>query len=409
MRTVLMAASAVAMLAAGSAEAQRVVRAGPGMAPTGGAGFGRAMAPGAGYAVPGAPRVGTPMAGRPMPGGAAAGWSRPAIAAPGGTHPGVYGGGVYPGTPAHGGGYHGGEYAGGGRWGSNVGGHWWAGVNAPGGWRAYRRPSRGWTLPGYWIAPSFAIADWSTYGLGAPPAGYGWSRYYDDAVLIDGGGRVYDSVDGIDWTRDDVGYADGEGEVYAGPAERGYAPPPGYDQSSPYAATAGYAPGYPPAYVEKRNSGVGGALVGAGVGGVAGNLVAGRGNRLAGTLIGAGVGGAAGYAVDRSRRHSVPVAPGAPNGYPGRYKPAYAPGAGYAPPPPPAVGPAGVWRSGNGTTVSTTSSGSYYGGSTTVVTVQTAPVVTTTTTEIIEDSVTYSRHRAPVRHKWVRRPACLCR
>ncbi len=35
-------------------------------------------------------------------------------------------------------------------------------------------------------------------------------------------------------------------------------------------------------------------------GGIAGNLIGGRGNRLAGTLIGGGLGAAAGYAIDRA-------------------------------------------------------------------------------------------------------------
>ena len=369
MRTVLIAASAIATLVAGETGAQRMVAHGPGspggMAPT----------TGAGYSAPNAPRVGmAPMI-------------------------------------AHGA-----------RWGSNVGGRWWAGANAPGGWGAYHRPARGWTLPGYWSAPGFAIADWSTYDLGQPPAGYGWSRYYDDAVLVDGRGRVYNCVSGVDWNRGGyeggyaAGYSDGDA-VYAGPGDRGgYAPPPyaqdspyaqqsPYAQHSPYAATAGYpVPGYPPAYGEHRRAGVGGALVGAAAGGVAGNLVAGRGNRLAGTLVGAGVGGAAGYAIDRSRTRRVPVAPGAPYAYP----PMRDDGPPFAPP---GIGPAGVWYGAGGSTVTTSTGGGTCcggGATTTVVTVQTAPVITTTTTEIVEDAVTYSRHVRPVRHKWVRRATCRC-
>ena len=376
MRMVMIAASALALLAADGAGAQRMVTSGPGV----GGGVGRGS--GAGY-YPTAPHA----TGYVPPRGAGA------------------------------------------RWGSRVNGHWWAGVNAPGGWNAYRRPVRGWNLPSYWIAPSFGIADWSSYGLGQPPAGYGWTRYYDDAVLIDGNGRVYDCVSGVDWERGG-GYAYDDGAAgYDGgyPATSGYAGAgyvqPTYGQSTyapayppapgPYAATAGYAPGAsyaaPPAYEERRSNGVGGALVGAAVGGVAGNVIAGRGNRLAGTLIGAGAGGVAGYAIDKSSRRRVPVAPREGYGYPPPPPPAYPPAypvATYAPPPPPPP----VWHSPDGgTSVTTTSVGGYYGGSTTVVTVQTAPVVTTTTTEIVEDAVTYTRARHPVRHKWVRRrPACGC-
>ncbi|MGJ3627431.1 RcnB family protein [Sphingomonas sp. MMS24-JH45] len=63
------------------------------------------------------------------------------------------------------------------------------GMRAPGGVRAaYRRPVRGWVLPSYWVAPSWYVSDWSAYGLPQPPQGYNWSRYYDDAVLVDGRG-----------------------------------------------------------------------------------------------------------------------------------------------------------------------------------------------------------------------------
>ncbi|MDB5706508.1 MAG: Translation initiation factor 2 [Sphingomonas bacterium] len=166
------------------------------------------------------------------------------------------------------------------RWGGSVGGRWYGGSNAPGGWNAYRRPNRGWTLPRYWIAPSFFISDWGTYGLSTPPQGYNWTRYYDDAVLVDGRGRVMDSVDGIDWDSydDGQGYGGGGGYAEAGDGyavaagggggdgygagyqqpPMNYAPPPivqggGYTttySSSGYAGAGGYASGgywYPPA------------------------------------------------------------------------------------------------------------------------------------------------------------------
>ncbi len=103
----------------------------------------------------------------------------------------------------------------GGRWGGKVGGRWEGGMRAPGGWGAYRRPVRGWTLPGYWIGGSFGISDWSSWGLSRPPYGYGWIRYYDDAVLADRSGRVWDSVSGIDWDGAGGGGA-GAASAYAG-------------------------------------------------------------------------------------------------------------------------------------------------------------------------------------------------
>lgn len=289
------------------------------------------------------------------------------------------------------------------RWGSRVDGRWWGGANAPGGWGAYRRPVRGYALPTYWIAPRFYINDWSTYGLATPPQGYRWSRYYDDAVLIDARGSVYDSVSDVDWDGDyGAGYdtAGGYGADY---------PPAGYGDR-------GYGAGYPPptAY-ERRDNGLGGAAIGAVAGGVAGNVIAGRGNRLGGTLIGAGVGAAAGYAIDKGedrRRGRPSVAPYPPAAYPsgpagyGYDSPPPAYGAGYAGP--------GSWTSPDGTTtVVTTSSGGYYGAGTTTVTVQSAPVVTTTTTttDVYEDRVTYRRPaaRRVYKKRWAPKPRCNCR
>lgn len=126
------------------------------------------------------------------------------------------------------------------RWGGRTNGYWYAGVQAPGGWNAYRRMKRGRVLPGYWISQAFYIGDWSTYGLIAPPPGYFWTRYYNDAVLIDRSGRVYDSVAGINWDTygayDDGDYGSGYngGYGYNGPGYGYDGPPPAY--GAPYPA-----------------------------------------------------------------------------------------------------------------------------------------------------------------------------
>lgn len=274
-----------------------------------------------------------------------------------------------------------------GRWGSKVGGRWWGGANAPGGWASYRAPYRGYVLPRYWVAPRFYVSDWNTYGFAAPGAGQYWSRYYDDAVLIDGRGQVVDTRPGVDWDRYDGGYRD---EI-----------------------------------ARRDGNGVAGAAVGAVVGGVAGNVIAGRGNRLGGTLIGAGVGAAAGYAIGSSadrRRVPPPPPPGPGWREPlptydemarhdrqehGRYErgPAY--------PPAPWVSPDGR------TTVTVTTSGgppvvyapAYGYGGVTTITVQVAPMVTTTTTEIVEDNVTWTRPivRKVYRKRLYRTPTKLLR
>lgn len=171
----------------------------------------------------------------------------PPMTPPGGGHwnngqwSGTSGGGHWSGTSTNG------------RWGARTGGGLWAGgTNAPGGWNAYHRPTRGWTLPRYWIAPMFYISDYGSYGLSVPPAGYGWSRYYDDAVLIDGRGRVADVMYGVDW--DGYGYG---GEAYASDgyayAQGGAGGQGGYyaedDRSYGASYGAGYAPPPPPQVV----------------------------------------------------------------------------------------------------------------------------------------------------------------
>ena len=165
-------------------------------------------------------------------------------------------------------------------WGGRIDGRWWGGQRAPGGWGNYHRPVRGSILPSYWIAPSWYVTNWQGYGLPQAPSGYTWSRYYDDAVLIDGRGSVYDSIGGVDWDRydgtdvdysyQDNGYPQGY-DGYAYQQQGTYQQQPGYD----YGQQGGdyqQQPGTTYAYPQRRDNGVGGAVTGAVVGGVAGNL-----------------------------------------------------------------------------------------------------------------------------------------
>ncbi|MCM8731757.1 RcnB family protein [Hephaestia sp. GCM10023244] len=94
------------------------------------------------------------------------------------------------------------------RWGGAIEDRWYGGAGAPGGWTAYRQPVRGDVLPPYWLSPSWTVWDWADYGLPRPPRGYVWSRYYDDAVLIDRAGQVRDHRGDMDWGDDDRGYDD---------------------------------------------------------------------------------------------------------------------------------------------------------------------------------------------------------
>jgi hypothetical protein len=125
---------------------------------------------------------------------------------------------------------------------------------------SYVAPSYGYTLPGQWMAPQHFIGSYWTYGLPAPAPGFGWSRYYDDYVLTDRWGRVYDWRDARDYRGGR--WRDGRRN--------------------------------------KDRSGIVGALIGGAVGAVTGNLIAGAGSRLAGSLIGGGLGALAGQAIDKS-------------------------------------------------------------------------------------------------------------
>ncbi|MDB5692453.1 MAG: hypothetical protein JWO81_1516 [Alphaproteobacteria bacterium] len=82
----------------------------------------------------------------------------------------------------------------------------------------FRRIERGGVVPRHWWGPQVQVRNWQTYGFPQPFAGGRWIRYYDDALLIDGDGRVYDSRPGWDWDRygDRWDYDDDGVPVYAG-------------------------------------------------------------------------------------------------------------------------------------------------------------------------------------------------
>ncbi len=267
-------------------------------------------------------------------------------------------------------------------------GSWQAGLRAPGGYAAYRRPFRGFVLPTYWHNREFYVTDYRMYNLRAPQQGTRWSRYYDDAVLTDGRGYVYDSVQGVDWDRaayqgtpydssvltygdrvyggDRTGtyerssgsydgtwegtYADDDAQVYQGQWNGTYVDENGQAYRGQWTGTyegSGYYEPIGPrgqgrhvgadyddsryddrrydnprqgdvrrrtrsierdysrygadAYERcRRDNGVGGAIIGGALGGLAGNRIAGRGSRTEGTLIGAGVGAIAGAVIDQA-------------------------------------------------------------------------------------------------------------
>jgi len=240
---------------------------------------------------------------------------------------------------------------------------WIGGQQAPGGWNAYRRPSRGWRVPNYWMAPSFGIANFSAFGLAPPPNGFGWSRYYDDAVLIDRSGRVNDWVGGLDWNRNNAGFDNGHTGVYPAQPQIGTVyPQPGAGYQGTYSGT--YRVGNRTGYQTGVQSGVYQPPVAAFSPQVA--------------------------VPPQVYNQSYSTQGFAGQGY---YADGYGYGAGYGM----GTNVNGVW---------------YPGGTTTTIVVQSAPVVTTTVTEYIEETVYTApvrRHRAPVRKWRPRARPCCCR
>ena len=77
---------------------------------------------------------------------------------------------------------------------------------------SYRPIQRGGVVPHDFAGPRHAIRDHGRYGFAAPMTGTRWVRYYDDALLVDGAGRVRDARHGMDfdrygdrWDRDERG------------------------------------------------------------------------------------------------------------------------------------------------------------------------------------------------------------
>jgi hypothetical protein len=370
----------------------------------------------------------------------------------GGVFEGRKGGGHVPMPGMHGPrpGMHGPTMGGQHRWGHRMNGRWFAGFHAPGGWAGYRIPFRGYTLPTYWVQPSYRIVNYSLYGLYAPQTGYGWSRYYDDAVLMDQRGYVQDYRSNIPWDRYEGGYAPGDYQqpeygpavgadrgVYYGDdrvySDTGYqapppAPQPSYDPryGAPYAdADYRQAPPPPPAYQSRagferyeqclKSRGVAGGLIGAVVGAVAGNRIAGRGDRTIGTILGGAVGGIAGASIEKAANKCRKYLPRDDYYYrqAGQQQGGYYPQQGgypqgyYPPPPPQQQQPypypqqGGYYQNG------------WYYPAPVVTTVTVMPAVTTTTT--VTEEVYYETVSVPVRKKAVRKwkpkpkPRCTCR
>jgi Ni/Co efflux regulator RcnB len=107
----------------------------------------------------------------------------------------------------------------------------------PGGhMKGFQRFGRGHFVPPHFRGGQFVVRNWQSFGFPAPMPGGQWIRYYDDALLIDGDGRVMDGRYGWDWdgrgggmAYEDGGYGDG----YAGEEE--YGRDDDYDRDEEYA------------------------------------------------------------------------------------------------------------------------------------------------------------------------------
>lgn len=357
------------------------------------------------------------------------------------------------------------------RWGHRMNGRWFAGFYAPGGWGGYRAPSFGYTLPSYWVQPSYRIVNYPLYGLYAPQTGYGWTRYYDDAVLTDSRGYVQDYRSNIPWDRYEGGYAPGDyAEPEYGPAmgaDRGvyysddqvyansgyprpapqapieYVPGTGDDDyGAPYDTDyrgggydRDYRPAPAPAYQSRagferyerclKDRGIAGGVIGTVIGAVVGNRVAGRGNRTIGTILGGAIGGIGGVSIDKATSKCEKYLPredyyyygsGYPqNGYPsGGYTPAPQPRPPvYQPYPQPQPYP----TQGYPYPYPPQQAGGYYQNgwyypAPTVTTITVAPTVVTTSSTVITEEVYYETVRTPVKKrpakKWKPKPKPRC-
>jgi hypothetical protein len=192
----------------------------------------------------------------------------------------------------------------------------------------------------------------------------------------------------------DVAYGSGDerrySSAYGSGDERGYS-----DDTENYNIPRGYE-GYERCL---KSNGLKGGAIGAILGGVAGNRIAGRGDRLGGTILGAGLGGLAGVAIEKAtskckryepRYDEQSRSPYPPQGYPHGYPQGY---------PQQSHG----WQGGY-----------YYYPQAPMVTVTVVPGASHTTTTVTEEVYyetvkTYPRKKAVRKWKPKPKPRCTCR
>jgi hypothetical protein len=263
----------------------------------------------------------------------------------------------------------------------------------------YREPEYGPAM-----RPDTNVYNWNDDGKVAFAAPDGSSYSYDgewDGEYVDPQARVFEGEWEGTVTRHDG--VKGPGHAAPAPPHHAVPAPPHHvmPSSAPHHSGAPYPePDYddggydvPRGYENYerclKSNGLKGAAIGALLGGVAGNRIAGRGNRTGGTLAGAGIGGLLGVAVEKAGNkcsHHRPRAPRPHAAYPYPYpQPGY--GAG--------------WHGGY-----------YYYPQPVVTTITMTPVTTTTTTvteEVYYETVKTHRKRAVRKWKPKPKPRCVCR
>jgi Ni/Co efflux regulator RcnB len=129
------------------------------------------------------------------------------------------------------------------------------GMQMHGGMNFPHHMRRGFIIPPVFFGPQFYVDNWQAYGFASPGPDQRWIRYYDDAYLVDGDGRVVDGREDMDWDRygGDWDMEDGMPAHHRGPHGdrdgdgRGYAYGGGYGGPMPgggYAYGGGYGYGF---------------------------------------------------------------------------------------------------------------------------------------------------------------------
>ena len=264
----------------------------------------------------------------------------------------------------------------------------------------YREPEYGPAIP--LDDGAYDFSDDSSVIFAAPDS----ARYrYDGAwkgAYVDPEGRVFEGA----WEGRVTRHGGIAGPGYPAPALRQSLPRHAADAGAPYGgadyrdsryddrdggANYNVPSGYEGYALCLKSQGVTGAAIGAMLGGVAGNGIAGRGNRTGGTLIGAGIGGLLGLAAEKANNRCRQYRQG--EAEPQLHS--------YAQPQPQTAYDSG-WQGGY----------YYYPQSAPTVTVITlVPVITTTTT--VTEEVYYKTVRSAPRkkavRKWRLKPRCVCR